>query len=103
MVNTDTEVVEHPTLPVPPQHPVYNISHAFPQLVSQVLSHVTSVRASNSMTPPLAPQTIQSMPSSMGHLVYPTQYAVPTMAAASSLASSQAFIATPEVVDDNAW
>ncbi|KAK8513122.1 hypothetical protein V6N12_037614 [Hibiscus sabdariffa] len=99
MVNTSTEAVEHPTLLVPPQHSMYNVSHAFPQLVSQAPSHVTFVRASNSMTPPVAPQDIQPMPSSMGH----SQYAVPTMIVASSSTSPQAFIAMPEVVGDNAW
>ncbi|KAL4283926.1 hypothetical protein GQ457_16G006710 [Hibiscus cannabinus] len=84
---------------VPPQHFAYN---AFLQLVSQTPSHVAgfpphSVRASNTMTPHMAPQATQPM-SSISH----TQYAVPTMAAASSSTSPQAFIATPEVVGDNA-
>ncbi|KAL4302493.1 hypothetical protein GQ457_10G000020 [Hibiscus cannabinus] len=84
----------------PPQHFAYN---AFPQLVSQTSPHVAgfpphSVRSPNTMTSHMVSQTAQPMPT-INH----PQYAVPTMTSASSSASPQAFIATPEVVSDNAW
>ncbi|KAL4319912.1 hypothetical protein GQ457_18G001030 [Hibiscus cannabinus] len=83
----------------PPQHFAYN---AFPQLVSQTSPHVAgfpphSVRSPNIMTSHMVSQTAQPMPT-INH----PQYAVPTMTSASSSASPQAFIATPEVVSDNA-
>ncbi|KAK9026305.1 hypothetical protein V6N11_039146 [Hibiscus sabdariffa] len=86
---------------VPPQHPVFNVSHAFPQSIPQVHPS-TSVRVSNTMTPQ-APQNMQAMPSLMGHPMLSPQYVVPPMAAVSSSVSPQALIATPEVVGDNAW